>query len=422
MSKSQLDQSLVCVDSESERMKFLSEASMILNSSLDYKSTIKKLTSLAIPLFGDWCYVHLVKPNGVIELADFSAKSSHLELPLQEFASLINSITSENAVSTSLRTRKSIIRRHLDDEYYQKAAFNQRHLVLFRLLTPKSVIVSPLISRGNLLGSLTVSFSSDRPDYTEEEIKLIEEVANRAAIAIDNANLYKESQEAIKLREEFLSIASHELKTPITSLKLLTQMTMKKIHSEDTLNTGYIEKTYSKFNVYLNRMSRLIEDMLDMTTLQHGSFKLNKVEMDLVEVLKSVVERMEPELTDAGNCLSYKGEEKAIGYWDSCRIEQVITNIICNAIKYAPGSPIDVSIIDRETSFLLAIQDQGMGISEENLEKVFLPFEKITSDSNISGVGLGLYISKNIVEAHQGKIWIESEVGKGSTFYIELNK
>lgn len=225
-------------------------------------------------------------------------------------------------------------------------------------------------------------------------------------------------RDALKARDEFLSMASHELKTPLTSLKLHAQMMKKNIHGEKENVKNFIEKT----NINVTRLTRLVDDMLDISRIKTGNLSLVFEEVDLCELVKEVVERLRSHFIEIiGHTPITSYCHKALGHWDRMRIEQVANNLLTNAIRYGKGQPIEISV-ERIGDFArLNIKDYGIGISEDNLEKIFDRFERGGMAPNeISGLGLGLYITKKIVNAHKGKIWVESEVGKGSTFIVEL--
>lgn len=227
---------------------------------------------------------------------------------------------------------------------------------------------------------------------------------------------------AIRMRDEFLSIASHELKTPLTSLKMQLQVARRGVN----LDTGKVptpEKLASTLDRsirQIDRLTKLVDDLLDITRLDSGKMEYHFQSTDLTALIREVLDRF-PE---------YAGESKLQFNLDigpqtmvSCdhfRIEQVITNLISNAIKYGEGRPIGISLSSAQNVVRLKISDQGIGIPEDMREKVFQRFERAVSNTNISGLGLGLYITRQIVEAHQGSIQLVSSVGEGSTFIVEL--
>lgn len=227
---------------------------------------------------------------------------------------------------------------------------------------------------------------------------------------------------AITGRDEFISIASHELKNPLTSLRLICQMVHRNITKTNEI--FFPEKMLDftgKINLQIDHLMRLVDDMLDVSRIQSGRLMIKKEKMDIVKVLNDVLERMIPQFEEAHCPVPKKNGHSSIkGFWDPVRIEQVLINLISNAFKYGQCRPVDIDLEPEAKSVHIRIEDHGEGISKEDLTRIFGKFERSLRTKDISGMGLGLYISKNIVEAHQGKIWAESSPGNGSTFHIEL--
>lgn len=235
-------------------------------------------------------------------------------------------------------------------------------------------------------------------------------------------NLIHSQQVALKQRDDFLSIASHELKTPITSLQLQVQMMKRLLHREDPiayspLKTGAFINTVEK---QVLRLSRLVEDMLDTSRIENGKLTLNFEKIEIGALVQDVVDAFSGQFEASGCTFSWSRKEIAYAFGDRYRMEQVVTNLISNAIKYGNGKPITGSVYGDERGSHISIQDQGFGIAPENLERIFEQFERAISADNISGLGLGLYISRQIILMHSGQVFVESIGGKGSSFLIEL--
>lgn len=231
-----------------------------------------------------------------------------------------------------------------------------------------------------------------------------------------------ELEEAVKARDEFISIASHELKTPLTSLMLQTQLHKKMIQKKDSnaFDEMKIVKLVEQTEILTKKLSRLVEDMLEITRIKSDKLSIHKVIMDLGKLTNDIINRMDAQLMFAGGKKPITKTSKAVGLWDPMRIEQVISNLLNNAIKYGKGSSIEVTVSSSKGIARFSIKDEGIGISKEDQSKIFKRFERAVHANEISGLGLGLYISQQIIEAHKGRIWVESQIGKGSTFYFEL--
>lgn len=232
----------------------------------------------------------------------------------------------------------------------------------------------------------------------------------------------KNLQLSIQERDEFISIASHELKTPLTSMKLqidLTRSIMRKSNFE-FVDPNKIQKMFEVTERQIERMIRLIEDMLDASRVSVGKLNLTRARMNLNDLIHLVLERHTPQLESTKNKVSFSASEVVIGHWDHFRLEQVMSNLLSNSMKYAAGSNIEITLNKRENNAELRIKDFGMGISKEMHHKIFNRFERAISSNNISGLGLGLYITHEILYRHGGTIRVESELNQGATFIIEL--
>jgi signal transduction histidine kinase len=230
-------------------------------------------------------------------------------------------------------------------------------------------------------------------------------------------------RDAIRARDEFLSVASHELKTPLTSLKLQSDLHMKYLKANDQkiYSPDKLKELFERESKQIDKLSRLVEDMLDISRISTGRLTMQIEEFDLCELVRDVVGRYTLHMEQAQCQVLFEGCEKLVGRWDKFRIEQVITNLLTNAARYGAGKPVHVQTSHVGTHAKLSVRDEGMGIAKENQTRIFERFERAVSSNQISGLGLGLYIARQIVEMHGGTLWVESELGQGSTFFVELS-
>ncbi len=231
-------------------------------------------------------------------------------------------------------------------------------------------------------------------------------------------NLLMTQQEATKIRDEFISIASHELKTPLTSLKLQTQMTKKQVLRPGTLTVERMQKQLDYTINQINRLNKLVDDMLDISRINTGKLIIHRNKLNLSDLVEDLVDRFTPQFEAVGCSVETSIQEAVTGSWDSYKIEQVLNNLFSNAIRYSPNKTIRVGLKKKIDVAILNVQDEGMGIDPANQERIFERFERATSTA--SGLGLGLYITRQILDLHDASIRVESEVGKGSNFIIEL--
>jgi signal transduction histidine kinase len=231
-----------------------------------------------------------------------------------------------------------------------------------------------------------------------------------------------ELEQAVLIRDEFISIASHELKTPLTSLLLQSQLRKRILKKEDavTFTKEKLLKIFESDEVQIVRINHLIDNMLDIARVTSGKLTLNLERFDLCVLVRDLLDRYS-ELALAANCnLTTAYCESAFGTWDHFRVEQVVTNLFTNALRYGSSKPIHIQVNCNSSYAQIRVVDNGGGIADENHDRIFRRFERAVTGSEINGLGLGLYIVKQILEAHHGLIRVESKLGEGATFIAEL--
>ncbi len=269
---------------------------------------------------------------------------------------------------------------------------------------------------------LTYSPRRDREGTINGVMILGTEITEQIESRNEIEKLASELQEAVVARDTFLSIASHELKTPLTSLKMQIQLRQRILKSGNSefFSPEKLLSIAQSDDRQVNRINRLIDDMLDIGRLNAGKLSLAKEEIDLCNLVTEAAERLEDLAAANGSKILLEKCDETLGQWDRFRLEQVFTNLLTNAVKYGKGQPVMVMITKDSQHAIVAIQDKGIGISKEDQERIFGQFERAIESKEISGLGLGLYIVKNILEAHGGSITVESSVGAGATFIVKL--
>jgi PAS domain S-box-containing protein len=289
-----------------------------------------------------------------------------------------------------------------------------------------SLLILPLRTRREMLGAIVIAANDPDRVMTDEKLPLAEVLAERAALAIENAKLYTDQVEArrkvedlSRLKDEFLSIASHELRTPVTSIKGYTQLAKTLIRENDLATSEeYLDIALDQ----IDRMSRLILELLDVSRIETGRLQIRRESIAWPNFVRDVVHRHHTAFSDRHFKVDVDGDERVVN-GDRDRLEQVLGNLLENAVKYSPeGSDISVDVDDRGDHVVTAVSDRGMGIPADELGQVFERFHRgrHVSSTNYGGLGLGLYITKQIVERHGGQIWVESREGQGTTFYFSL--
>ena len=287
-------------------------------------------------------------------------------------------------------------------------------------LPVRSYLAVPVVSRsGEVLGGLF--FGHEQVGvFTEQAERMVVGIASQAAIAIDNARLYRQAQEAVTKREEFLSVAAHELKTPITSLRMATQVLLRQLTRNPAGDLDHLPQMLKVMELQSDKLAQLISQLLDISRLDAGRLMLNRSEVDLVEIVRSVVERTKSLVSKHSFAVS--GLESACLSLDPLRIEQVIVNLVNNAVKYSPdGGTVEVEITQPgPTSVQVAVRDYGIGIEPGQEERIFDRFYRIAEGEYTTGLGLGLYISRQITEHHGGRLWAECPPDGGSRVSLSL--
>ncbi len=405
-----------------KRTEFLSEASLILASSLDYRQNLNQLGARVVSEFCDWCTMSIIKKENTFE----RVVSIHRDPAKSVIAAELkktNPLGEEDGgglseVIASGKSRMGVVR---SKEDLLPEAGDRHHLELLLAMGVRSFVIVPVSARERTFGAIAFAHSSDK-EFTVEDRFFAEEIGRRAGLAIENALLYESAQKAIEMRDEFLSIASHELKTPLTSLKLYAQVTELKMARDPAvvLKPEYLGKLLSQFKVQIDRIGRLVDDMLDISRLDRKKLTIHREQFNLVELVSEVIERLSAQVASAGCEFKVSHPGEVVGNWDRFRIEQVITNILSNALKFSPSSLIAISVNRIGDNVELRVRDQGKGIAEADHQRIFQQFERAVSYNEVSGFGLGLFIAKQIVDMHEGSIRVESELGKGAEFIVSL--
>lgn len=278
----------------------------------------------------------------------------------------------------------------------------------------------PLMIGDICLGCTTFNFRETKI-FTEEEKKFMQAIGGLCAQALYRSQLYDDAKKAIQVRDEFLSIASHELKTPLTPLKLQLQLMSRNLKlNPKEMTEERMEKMMTNADKQMNRLSKLIDDLLDVSRITSGKLKLNLELVNLQDIVRDVLVQYGHQLQANLATVEIEADEPIHTYVDPLRIEQVLVNLLTNAVKYAPMKTIKVTLTKKDPMAKICVKDEGPGIAPEHQERIFGRFERVRATDNIGGLGLGLYISRQIIDAHHGKIYVESSSGKGANFIIEL--
>lgn len=394
---------------------FLVEAGDILFSSLDYHITIQGILNLLVPRFADCCIIDLFEDH-----ISSHTYTSHIDKIIEN--QILGLEINQRFPMDLIQSHSSKLISQITESIKDLNDESSEHLSNLLGLGFNSAIFVPLNVRGMTIGAITFLHLKSYPSFDSLALTLAEGVAQRSAVAIDNASLYQNSREAIQLRDDFLMIASHELKTPITSLKLKLQTLLRMFQkiNHEKLSDENIIASLNFINQQIEKIIKLIEQLLNTSKISKEKIKLNRETVNLSEIIYELKNLFAEELKISGSSLDIDVKNPIVGSWDPLRIKQALMNLLSNAIKYGLGKPIKLYALIKNNESEISIEDQGIGIDKKDQSRIFKRFERAVSSLSYGGLGLGLYVTQQIIEAHGGSIFIESELNKGSRFVVRL--
>jgi PAS domain S-box-containing protein len=404
------------------RSAFLAEASSVLASSLDYKATLAAVARLAVPGMADWCVVDVLDPQGKLQrLAVAHADPARLAMVEQLQERYPDDGSSEVGPAQVVRTGTPQYLTEIPEEVLRQSARDEEHYRILTGLGLKSFLSVPLETGGRTIGVLNLVSAESGMRYGPDDVAFARRLAHHAGLAIDNSRLFEEAQAAVSARDDFLSIASHELKTPVATLQLLIQNLLRRLRSDPgSVSPDMAAERLAAVDKQVIRLTKLINELLDLSRITDGRIELEREPTDLAAIVRDVVARHEEDARRARCTLSVIVDSPAEGEWDRMRLDQVVENLLANAIKYGAGGPIEIRVDGDEQVARLVVRDEGIGIPPEALDRIFHRFERAVSNSDYGGFGLGLWIVRQIVSAHAGDLSVESEPGRGATFQVAL--
>jgi PAS domain S-box-containing protein len=412
------------------RSRFLARASGALGASLDYSATLRDVTRLAVPEFADWCAVDVLEPDGRVErLAVEHVDPAKVTIATQLRQRYPVDMNAPRGLAQVLREGDPVLYPKVTDEMLTAVAHDGEHLALLRAAGVRSLIVSPMKARGRTLGAITfVTVESGRV-YGPEDLAVAEQLAARAALAIDNSQLFAEAEReradaqsaAQALRrsneelEQFAYVSSHDLQEPLRNIASYAQLLA-------TRYRGKLDKDADEFLGYLvdgaRRMSMLIQDLLSYSRLiRMGIAPFGPVSGHAA--LETALVNLQRAIKDTA--AEIQSDPLPVVWGHEMQISQIFQNLISNAIKYCGDRKPDIHISAqrRNGEAVFCIADKGIGIDPAYHDRIFGLFKRLHG-RNVPGTGIGLATCKKIIEQHGGRIWVESKPGEGSAFYFSL--
>lgn len=399
--------------------RFLAETGPQLAGSLDPQATLAIVARLIVPAMADWCVIDLLDEQGRVLAVKGAAASAEKEATLQAMLATYPHDPARHGQITArvISTGEPALLPEIPQSVLEATAEDERHLELLRQLEPLSGIVVPLLARGHTLGAIILATSESGRRYDARSLMLAEELARRAALAVDNSRLYRKSEQATRSRDEVLRVVAHDLRTPLQVISLCAKTLLGRLPEERSAD----RKPLDTIQKAVARANCLIQDLLDVARMEAGRIAVERRPEVLAPLLKEVLE-LHRSLAQAKSLrltLSIPEECPAV-LADRDRLLQILSNLLGNALKFTPeGGWVALRVEQAGDMMRFSVRDTGPGIPADSLPHLFEPFWQAGAGKK-DGAGLGLAIVKGLVEAHDGRVWAESQPGVGSTFFFTL--
>ena len=406
-------------EAERRRAAFIGEVGTLLSATFDYAGGMRQLARLAVPELADYCLIDEVEPDGgtrrvAVAHADPEAEARLLD----DVRNPPDADAERRPVLRVVRTGEPLLVPEVTPEFLERLAHDDAHRQ--RLLSnpdpPRSFIIVPMIARGRTLGAITLATAGSGRRFGEADLAVAREMAHRASLSIDNARLYREAREALRARDSVLGVVSHDLRNPLTAILLSVDSAL----GAGPL-PGPVREALDGVVQSARGMDRMIQDLLDVARIEAGQLRIEPSSCRPAELVGEAVALMEPLALGRMVGLVSVVEECPPVRADRDRVLQVFSNLVGNALKFTPPrGAVTVGAAPEEGAVRFWVRDTGPGIPEAHVERLWDPFWQGDGPFRRSGVGLGLPIARGIVEAHGGRVGVESQPGAGTTFWFTL--
>jgi signal transduction histidine kinase len=410
-----------------DEQRFLAETSDLLATSLEYEVTLSRIARLMVPRLADWSVVDTQEPDGSIRLLAAAHVDPSKEALIYELRHRYPpDPLAPHGLSKVLRTGQPEVYAFIRKAWKQAAARDAEHLSLIDALGAESSMCVPLVARGHTLGALTLVYAESRRRYGPIDLTLAQDLAHRCAVALDNARLFEDLQEALRTRDSVLGSVSHDLKNPLTAIKSYVQLIQNRVAQiADPAGVEQLQAWAAHIEGAAQRMAVLIDELVGGFQPEAGqSIVLDPHPVDLVALVKEVAAEQQ-QTTDRHQVQVDSDILALIGSWDSAQLARVLDNLLSNAIKYSPdGGPIIVTLAREEratgSQAVLSVADRGIGIPAADLPHIFEQFHRAGNVRSTEGAGIGLANAQQIIELHHGRITVESKESVGTTVTVCL--
>jgi signal transduction histidine kinase/integral membrane sensor domain MASE1 len=412
-----LEQARTAAERSEQQASVLAEASALMAASIDYEATLQAVSRAAVPRLADWCVVDVIDPDGRIDRVAATAASPARQALLQEIHGQYPPTEgSPQPATAALRTRRPVFYREVDLTAVLGRAQDAQQAQIIAALDPRSVIAVPMLSGEALLGAITLAYAESDRRYDAADVATAEELARRAAVAVEHARLFRQAQDLNRAKDAFLATLSHELRTPLTPILGWTRLLRDQAIDEVSLRKGLevIDR-----NVRLQ--TQLIDDLLDMSRILAGKIRLFPRPQQAAPILLGAVDTLRANAEAKSLPLETHLDAAVVLQADPERLQQVMTNLVSNAIKFTAEGHVEVHLRETGGRGEILVRDTGEGVPPEFLPRMFRPFTQADGSTTRAhpGLGLGLAIVREIVERHGGSVSAESAgPGQGTTLRV----
>ncbi len=402
------------------RAALLAEASRLLGASFDYQTTLAALVRLTVPAMADYCALDIIDGENFTRIGEAHVDKSKTHL-VNEMSSFPQSVlTRHHPVMRVIATGRPVLEIQVSPELIDASFAYEAQRQTVRALAPRSYICVPLTTSGRTaqtIGVLTLATASSGRTFDMADLALGADLARRAGLVVEHARLFHEAEQATRARDEILAVVAHDLRNPLNTVMMAAGLMLETTSPERPQERRQVEIVRRA----ADRMNRMIQDLLDVKRLESGRLGLEPKPESVSGLIADTLEMLRPLATGSSISLeSHLSPNLPSVMADAARISQVLSNLVGNAVKFTPREGLITITAERQDAEVrFAVIDTGPGIPAEQVPHIFGRFWQAKS-SDRRGIGLGLAIAKGIVEAHRGRIWVESSVGLGSTFYFTL--
>jgi signal transduction histidine kinase len=397
------------------RFRFLAEASERLGASLDTEETLGSVTRLAVPRIADWCTLDLVEQDGSLRRVELAGIDPELERFAGEvYRRYPAEPRSGKWYAKALRRGEPLLITDFSEDALRATARDPSHLAMLRRFGLRSAMVVPMMARERVVGLVTLGTSTSKRRFGRDDLSLVQSLAGRAALAIDNAQLFQEARATARVREEVVTTVSHDLRSPLSVIAINASLLREPLSADDhAMCVGRVERA-------VERMRRMIDDLLDVARIEAGALAVRQEPEAVAALLGDACELAQPVALARSVALVRDADASLRVRADRDRVVQVLANLLDNAVRHSPeGERVELSARLVEGDVLFRVADAGPGVPPALRDRIFQRFWRDAAERR-PGSGLGLAISRGLVELHGGRIWVEDRSEGGAVFCFTL--